>query len=110
MGAAKGNRWGHRDATMILVAYRHGLRASELVDLRWDQVEFRTATLHVRRVKQGTPAPIRSSGTNYGPSAAPAGTGTQVALCVHIGTRGTLQYGWLCPNGRTGGQRSQAGL
>ena len=56
MNAAKGNRWGHRDATMILVAYRHGLRASELVDLRWDQVEFRTGTLHVRRVKQGTPS------------------------------------------------------
>jgi site-specific recombinase XerD len=52
--AARKNRWGHRDATMVLVAYRHGLRASELVDLRWDQVEFRTATLHVRRVKQGT--------------------------------------------------------
>jgi site-specific recombinase XerD len=54
--AAKGNRWGHRDAAMILVAYRHGLRVSELVDLRWDQVEFRTATLHVRRAKQGTPS------------------------------------------------------
>jgi len=38
------------------VAYRHGLRVSELVDLRWDQVDFRTATLHVRRVKQGTPS------------------------------------------------------
>jgi integrase len=37
MEAAKSHRWGHRDATMILVAYRHGLRASELVDLRWDQ-------------------------------------------------------------------------
>jgi type 1 fimbriae regulatory protein FimB/type 1 fimbriae regulatory protein FimE len=55
MAVARKNRWGHRDATMILVAYRHGLRVSELVDLRWDQVEFRTATLHVRRVKQGTP-------------------------------------------------------
>ena len=41
---------------MILVAYRHGLRASELVDLRWDQVEFASGTLHVRRVKQGTPS------------------------------------------------------
>jgi integrase len=30
--AAKGNRWGHRDAAMILVAFRHGLRASELCD------------------------------------------------------------------------------
>jgi type 1 fimbriae regulatory protein FimB/type 1 fimbriae regulatory protein FimE len=54
--ATKGNRWAHRDATMILVAYRHGLRASELTDLRWDQVDFGTATLHVRRVKQGSPS------------------------------------------------------
>src|SRR5215210_1982652 len=54
--ATKRNRYGHRDATMVLVAYRHGLRASELVDLRWDQIEFATATMHVRRVKQGTPA------------------------------------------------------
>ena len=56
MKAATGNRHGHRDATVILVAYRHGLRVSELVDLRWDQVDFRTATLHVRRAKQGTPS------------------------------------------------------
>jgi integrase len=56
MNAARKNRWGHRDATMVLVAYRHGLRASEVVDLRWEQVDFRTATLHVRRVKQGTPS------------------------------------------------------
>jgi len=41
---------------MVLVAYRHGLRVAELVDLRWDQVDFKTATLHVRRVKQGTPS------------------------------------------------------
>jgi len=43
--AAKANRWGHRDATMILVAYRHGLRTSELVDLRWNQVDFEAAAL-----------------------------------------------------------------
>jgi type 1 fimbriae regulatory protein FimB/type 1 fimbriae regulatory protein FimE len=54
--AANGNRWGRRDATMVLMAYRHGLRVSELVDLRWDQVDFGTATLHVRRVKQGIPS------------------------------------------------------
>jgi type 1 fimbriae regulatory protein FimB/type 1 fimbriae regulatory protein FimE len=54
--ATKGNRWSHRDATMILVAYRHGLRASELTDLRWDQIDLATATLHVRRVKQGSPS------------------------------------------------------
>jgi site-specific recombinase XerD len=56
MNAARGNRWGHRDATMVLVAYRHGLRASEIVDLYWDQVDFRTATLHVRRAKKGSPS------------------------------------------------------
>jgi type 1 fimbriae regulatory protein FimB/type 1 fimbriae regulatory protein FimE len=56
MAAARRNRWGHRDATMVLVAYRHGLRVAELVDLRWDQVDFKTATLHVRRVKAGTPS------------------------------------------------------
>jgi integrase len=59
--AAGNNRWGHRDATMILVAYRHGFRVSELVDLRWDQVDFNAGTLAVRRAKRGTPAthPIR---------------------------------------------------
>src|SRR5262245_22241329 len=54
--SAKANRYGHRDTTMILVAYRHGLRSSELVDLRWDQIDFTAATLHVRRVKRGTPS------------------------------------------------------
>jgi type 1 fimbriae regulatory protein FimB/type 1 fimbriae regulatory protein FimE len=61
MTAAKSNRYGYRDATMILIAYRHGLRAAELVDLRWEQIDFTAATLHVRRVKKGTPAtpPLR---------------------------------------------------
>ena len=56
MGAARKNRWGHRDATMILTAYRHGCRPAELVDLRWDQIEFASGALHVRRVKRGTPS------------------------------------------------------
>jgi type 1 fimbriae regulatory protein FimB/type 1 fimbriae regulatory protein FimE len=56
IAAARCNRNGHRDATMLLVAYRHGFRSSELVDLRWEQVDFASATLHVRRVKHGTPA------------------------------------------------------
>ena len=45
---------GSVDATMILLAFRHGLRAAELVDLRWDQVDLgRNACPHVRRVKNG---------------------------------------------------------
>jgi integrase len=47
---ARGNRHGHRDATMILIAYRHGFRASEICDLRWEQFDFNSATLHVRRI------------------------------------------------------------
>jgi type 1 fimbriae regulatory protein FimB/type 1 fimbriae regulatory protein FimE len=61
--AAKTNRHGHRDATMILIAFRHGLRASELCDLRWDQVDFTGAVLHVRRAKNGTPATHPLSGS-----------------------------------------------
>jgi integrase len=54
--AAKGNRHGHRDATMILLTFRHGLRAAEVCDLRWDQVDFNGALLHVRRVENGVPS------------------------------------------------------
>jgi integrase len=53
---AKANRWGQRDATMILLAYRHGFRAVEVTDLRWDQVDFHRATLAVRRAKRGSPS------------------------------------------------------
>jgi len=38
------------------VAFRHGLRAAEVVDLRWDQIDFDAAVLHVRRVKNGSPS------------------------------------------------------
>jgi len=51
--AAGDNRWGHRDATMILLAFRHGLRSAELVSLRWDQIDFSAAVLHVSRSKGG---------------------------------------------------------
>jgi integrase len=63
MAAARKNRYGHRDATMILIAFRHGLRASEVADLRWDQVDFNSGVLHIRRVKQGTPSvhPVNGS-------------------------------------------------
>jgi type 1 fimbriae regulatory protein FimB/type 1 fimbriae regulatory protein FimE len=41
----KHGRYGHRDATMILVAFRHGLRVSKLVQLQWSQEPFESATL-----------------------------------------------------------------
>jgi integrase len=59
--ARKVSRHGHRDATMILVAYRHGLRASEVCGLEWHQIELDQGRMHVRRAKHGTPSvhPIR---------------------------------------------------
>ena len=55
------SRHRHRDSTLILVTYRHGFRVSELTALRWDQVELDSGSLHVSRVKKGTPSvhPIR---------------------------------------------------
>ena len=59
--ASRTGRHGHRDMTMIMLGYRHGLRVSELIALRWDQVELKQGILHVRRLKNGTPAthPLR---------------------------------------------------
>src|SRR5213592_623303 len=59
--ARKHGRYPHRDATMILVAYRHGLRASEVCDLQWPQIELSEGRLHVHRVKHGIASvhPIR---------------------------------------------------
>ena len=51
--AKKRGRYGQRDATMLLVCYTHGLRVSELVSLRWDQVDFDLGVIHVRRRKKG---------------------------------------------------------
>ena len=59
--ARKRSRYGHRDATMVLVAYRHGLRASEVCGLEWHQIELDQGRMHVRRAKNGSPSvhPIR---------------------------------------------------
>jgi type 1 fimbriae regulatory protein FimB/type 1 fimbriae regulatory protein FimE len=56
-------RYEHRDATMILIAYRHGLRVSELCALRWDQIDFQRGLVHVRRLKNGTPSVHPMGGT-----------------------------------------------
>jgi type 1 fimbriae regulatory protein FimE len=59
--ASRIGRYGHRDATLILLAYRHGLRVSELVALRWDQIDLDPGLLHVSRLKNGMPSthPLR---------------------------------------------------
>jgi type 1 fimbriae regulatory protein FimB/type 1 fimbriae regulatory protein FimE len=57
----KVGRHGHRDATIIMLGYRHGLRVSELINLRWDQVDLRQGLIHINRLKQGNPSvhPLR---------------------------------------------------
>ena len=59
--AGKTGRHRHRDSTLILVAYRHGLRVSELVAMQWDHVDLSQGRMHVGRVKQGIDSvhPIR---------------------------------------------------
>ena len=46
-------RHGNRDSTLILLAYRHGLRVSELVALRWEQIDFGSGTIYINRLKHG---------------------------------------------------------
>jgi type 1 fimbriae regulatory protein FimB/type 1 fimbriae regulatory protein FimE len=59
--AGKIGRHGARDRTLILLAYRHGLRVSELVALRWDQIDLKAGLVHVARLKNGLASthPIR---------------------------------------------------
>jgi type 1 fimbriae regulatory protein FimB/type 1 fimbriae regulatory protein FimE len=59
--AGRLGRHRHRDATLVLLAYRHGLRVSELVALRWEQVDLKAGLLHVTRLKNGVPSthPLR---------------------------------------------------
>jgi type 1 fimbriae regulatory protein FimB/type 1 fimbriae regulatory protein FimE len=54
---------------MILIGYRHGLRAAELCDLQWSQIELATGRLHVRREKNGSPSvhPMQGDETNRCP-------------------------------------------
>jgi type 1 fimbriae regulatory protein FimE len=54
--ARRTGRNGSRDEAIVLLAYRHGLRVSELVALRWEQVELKAGLLHVTRLKNGTPS------------------------------------------------------
>ena len=96
--AAKANRYGKRDATMILVAFRHGLRPSELVDLRWDQVDLgRNAGLHVRRVKSGiaTTHPLQGDEMR----ALRELKRNRVALRVCLGAWRAVHHSGLCEDG-----------
>lgn len=58
--ARRDGRYGNRDATLILIAYRHGLRAMEIAGLEWSQVQFgRNAAVHIRRANNDKPSAHR---------------------------------------------------
>lgn len=59
--AGRVGRHGHRDSTLIMLSYRHGLRVTELVSLRWDQVDLKQGLMHINRLKHGNASvhPIR---------------------------------------------------
>jgi site-specific recombinase XerD len=64
--AKKSPRHGARNHAMILLAYRHGLRASELVNLRVSDLDLRTGTIYCRRAKGSRSSlhPIRPDEVN----------------------------------------------
>jgi len=57
LAAAKRGRWAARDYALVLLAYRHGLRCSEIIGLQWQDVKLPAARLFVQRAKDGRNAP-----------------------------------------------------
>ena len=79
--ARQSDRYGHRDATAILVAFRHGLRSSELVALEWDQIDFTRKTIRLWRVKGGDPPPTTFPTQSFGHLGGSSGKTPQDRTC-----------------------------
>jgi site-specific recombinase XerD len=111
MKAASANRWGHRDATMILTAYRHGFRAAELVDLRWDTNRLRYGNAGSAqgqaRIAGHAPGPGRRA-SRTAPACARARA--QITVCVHQRARCAVHHSRVCQDGGTGRRSSEARL
>ena len=105
MEAAKGNRWGLRDPTMVLVAYRHGLRASELARIRWTSERRPCPSAGSRRARLARPRRRAAR-----PAAAAARAGAEVNLRIHLGAGSAVHHSGVCPHGRARRLRSEAGL
>jgi len=59
--ARQSGRYHLRDEVAVMLTYRHGLRVSELVSLKWSQIDLTGATMYVQRLKAGQPTqhPLR---------------------------------------------------
>ena len=88
----KDNRHGHRDYMIALVTFLHGLRVSELIDLRWDDVDWRKGTIAIRRLKGiNRRYPLPRTGRGHRPEAVATRTRTQATAYLHQRTwRGIL--------------------
>ena len=53
LASAKKGRFGLRDHTMLLMAFRHGLRVSELIGLRKNDLDLDGGRIWVKRKKSG---------------------------------------------------------
>ena len=90
--AARGNRYSHRDATMILVAYRHGLRASEICELPWDDIRLACAAMRVKRLKHVQATRTRLAATKCRRIAeAATGSGAEVGIRLRQRARHTVR-------------------
>jgi type 1 fimbriae regulatory protein FimB/type 1 fimbriae regulatory protein FimE len=80
--SGKTSAQAQRNAVLILIAYRHGLRAAEIAMLEWSQVSpGRNAVLHVRRVKNGTPSVHPLQGDSSARCANSIADGRIVIMC-----------------------------
>ncbi|MDQ3775788.1 MAG: tyrosine-type recombinase/integrase, partial [Pseudomonadota bacterium] len=97
----KTSRNPHRDSTMILVAYRHGLRVGEVTDLRWEDVHLDRAEIYVRRLKSSKSTMHPLQGDELRALRKLRREKTSSLLCIY------LRAGWA-PVHRCGGIHAQA--
>jgi integrase len=105
--ARKRGRNGPRDAAAILLAYRHGLRASELCSLRWAQIDLRHGRLHVNRAKGGQESVHPLHGPELRALRPLQGTSPYVFV-TEAGTPVTISL--VPPNGATNWQGCEASV
>jgi integrase len=87
MATAGDSRNPVRDRLLILIAFRHALRVSELVDIRWQQIHLDTATIDIPGPRTARPAFTACKVTNC-------------AYCGHFGASTPMQTSCSCRNAR----------
>jgi type 1 fimbriae regulatory protein FimB/type 1 fimbriae regulatory protein FimE len=100
MEAARADRWGQRNSTMILMAFRHGLRASELCELQWSDVEFESGTQRAG-IESQMPFPVHPHMLRHACGFVLANKGTDTrtlqAYLGHRSIQSTVRYTELAP-------------